>query len=258
MTLLLENTPTQTRRRFIRDAVDIVGYANVRAFYVPQRGEGLKVPDAVVASRLWTHGTDPGGRIVRHGKLWALTFNGTTDYLTTPDAADVSFGNGTVDSAFSILSVVNITDTAGIRTILSKHTTSNREYYFEIFVDDKLYFQVTDESANAGSFKNIDAVIPAATWQTLGGSYSGVGGASAANGLTLYRNGAADAQTASSNASYVAMENLGAALEIGSQAAHAGGLYQGSLGPIIEVAANLSAAQQAQWYELAKRNWMVA
>lgn len=241
MTMLLTRgvlTPSP-RARYIRDICDIFGgRANVRAFYLPSPNEGAVVADAVVPGRLWTHGNTPAGRITRKGNGAVLSFNGTSDYITAPDAADLSFGNGAADSAFSIFAVANVTDTAAARDIFTKEDFggTQEEYTFAVSATDLLSFTLVDQSAAVRPRRDSDAAITQGSWATFGGSYDGGGGATAANGMALYQNGAVIASTATNNAAYVAMENLTAPAEIGSQNAHTASFFAGSMGPLLLLA----------------------
>lgn len=254
-----KDSPVLRRRLLIADLARIVGATNVRAFYVPSPTEGLIVPDALVPARLWTHGATPAGRIRPLGKGAALTFNGTSDYITTPDAADLSFGTGAADSAFSIVALANVTDSAAVRLLFSKRDTSNREYRLHLDTTDKLTLQLTDESAAAQPFRVSDAAITQAAPTLFGATYSvATGGATAANDMTLYQNGAVIASTATNVGAYVAMENLAAAGEVGSDTAHTANFFSGSLALMLLVAANLTANQHAALYYRCRQEGLVA
>lgn len=241
--LLLQDTPVQARRRFIAGVTQLVGASNVRALYVPSPTEGPTSVDGAVNTRVWTHGNTPTGRLSRLGQGYTLGFNGTSDYITTPDATDVSFGDGATDTAFTILALVNIVDTAAQRTILSKYTGAAQEYIAEIATDDKLYLSTGDQSAAAVPFRGSSVAITAGVWQLLASTYDGSGGATNMNGTTLYRNGAVEASAPTNAAGYVAMENGTAALEIGSHSAHTAGFFNGSLAFAMLIQRNVSAAQ---------------
>lgn len=249
---VLLDAPAAARRRFVNNVADVVGRSNVRGFYLPNVAEGLVVPDEIVAGRNWTHGTTPSGRISRLGKGWQTSFNGTTDYMTTPDAADLSFGNGAADSAFSIVALCNVTDTANTRTLLSKFDsgTSQQEYILRISTTDTLVLLTSDQSAAATPTRTSDAVITQGTWALFGATYSGVGGGTNMNGATLYQNGVAIASTAGNNGAYVAMEDLTAPAEIGSVNGHTLSFYQGGLGLVLAYQKNSPVADHVALTQL--------
>lgn len=247
------------RRRFINEVAGIVGLSNVRAFYLPAPNEGLAVPDAVVAGRVWTHGATPTGRLTPRGKATVLSFNGTSDYLSTPDAADLSFGTGAADAAFSVFSVQNITDTAAARQILSKYNTVDTEYRFGPFSTDAQLFAVYDNSVPANCFVLSNAALTQGAWSSLGGSYDGRG-SGAGTGMAIYENGAVVASTVTNNSggTYVAMEDKAGVLEIGSHTAHTAAFFSGSIALVLLVAGNLSAAQHAQLHQRCRVEGLVA
>lgn len=151
-----------------------------------------------------------------------VTLNGTTQYVDVPDDATLSFGNGTTDSAFSIVTKINAVDVTYFCPMGKGVYNTDMEYRFIIsFMDDKLYLQCFDESiadcyigrvsADAlTGYEGSDVVVA--------GSYDGSG---ASSGFKLYVNGVrVDAADAEQNAgSYVAMENtLGHAVWLGRDA----------------------------------------
>ncbi len=211
---------TPPQQRFIGDVGDIVGRKNIRAFYMPTMGEGLVVPDAIVPNRLWTHGNTPTGRIVPLGKAASLAFNGTSDYLTTPDADDLSFGNGTVDSAFSMF-YINTTDNPNVTLI--------------------------DQSAGAGVGTVGNAVITQGSQISLGVTYTAVtGGIGAGNDITVYQNGIAVAVTPNNAGTYVSLESLASAILIGAtQPSAKTQFFVGLMSVVLLLQAALTAGQQA-------------
>ncbi len=240
---------TPPQQRFIGDVGDIVGRKNIRAFYMPTMGEGLVVPDAIVPNRLWTHGNTPTGRIVPLGKAASLAFNGTSDYLTTPDADDLSFGNGTVDSAFSMFFALNVTDTAGVRQIITKDdpALSQREYDFYINTTDNPNVTLIDQSAGAGVGTVGNAVITQGSQISLGVTYTAVtGGIGAGNDITVYQNGIAVAVTPNNAGTYVSLESLASAILIGAtQPSAKTQFFVGLMSVVLLLQAALTAGQQA-------------
>ncbi len=240
------------RRRFISDLRAVAG-TGARALYMPSGGEGTTTVDAAVSTRVWTHGTAVANRITRLGKGFALSFNGTTDYISAPDAADITFGTGAADTVFSGFVVANVTDSAAARVFFSKSNTGEGEYIYQVGATDLSLAFLQDNSAAVNAFRQADAAITQGSWTTHGFSYDATGGATAANGIVIYQNGAAFASTATNNAGYVSMEDKAAVLEIGSSTAHTLSFFLGSIALVLIVAANLSAAQQFQLNQLSKR-----
>lgn len=231
------------RARFIASLRSIMG--DTRLLWLPKAGDGLATVSEGDARRVVTHAATPQGRLSPRGRGLALSFNGTTDRATVPDADALSFGTGTADSAFSVVVVANVTDTAADRTLIAKGAVSNNEYWFHINgAADRLVLRLSDQSASTHPTRTSDAAITQGAWVLLGATYSGVGGASPANGITLYQNGVAIASTANNGGgSYVAMENLAAAVEVGVLAG--GAHFNGSMSAAMLCQKALTAADHA-------------
>ena len=194
------------------------------------------------------------------GIIPVAAFNGTNEYATTPDDTYWSRGDGATDSSVSIVVWVNITDTANFRRIFEKGTgaASTSEWSLGITTTDLLQFALFDASLGVVPFRNSNAAVAAGSWVQLAAIYdvTGGSGATAANGITLYVNGAAVASTATNEATYIAMENTAQTVALGSD--NGGGSYfSGSIagGPLgtLYVQAVLTAAQIARLYQVGRR-----
>jgi hypothetical protein len=233
------------RQSFVNVIKAAAGKAPV-ACWLPHRNDTTTSVDPI-SGRVWTADATMAGQISPLGKGSARLFNGTSNYLTTPDTTDMSFGNSTTDSAFSIFCVVNVTDTAAARDIITKLNTvlPAREWAFTVTTTDAIQMAVTDESVPVNAIRNSDAGIIQGSWTSLSSTYSAAtGGATAANDMTHYNNGAVIASTATNQATYVAMENTVTAVYISNRNAGAGTFwFSGSIALILVLQANLSAAQ---------------
>lgn len=240
--------PFRRRAQFIGAVLAIVGGANVRALYMPQAGEGTTVKDAY-SSRVWTHANTPNGRYSRLGNGWALAFNGTSDYLSTPDATDLTFAEPAVVSFFG---VANVVDTATNRSMFTKSNTGETEYIWNIGTADQLKLFLQDTLGVVTITRTSDPTAPQGSWASYGTSYAGTGGASAADGASNYVNGSLVASTSANSAGYTAMSDKPAAGIIGAQNAGTANFFSGSMAMVLLVAANLSATQHAQLTQLAR------
>ena len=139
-------------------------------------------------------------------------FDGSNDYVSVEDNNDLSFGDGSADSPFSICAWINMTDATAF-TILNKGVyNTDGEWNFRTNSSDKLVFALYDESvADTHESMVSDSAITAyeGNWTHVAGTYNGVGGTSANAGLKLYIDGSSLASTGSDSGTYVAMENLG-------------------------------------------------
>ena len=182
-----------------------------------------------------------------------VTLNGTSESFTTPDDTYFSRGNGTTDSAFSFGAWLNVTDTAAARYIWAKlQTAANLEWRWFVVSTDVMRLELKDDSAAVSAIRDTDAAIKMGQMVFFAATYDGTGGATAANGIVLYENGASVASTATNNAGYVAMENLTArvnAFQNGNDAEEMQGKALGGPWSPFYVQAALTAAQIANIYQ---------
>lgn len=134
------------------------------------------------------------------------------------DDAVFSFGNGTVDSPFSIVVLVYVTDSLTEQQILSKYDDGDvaREWRLYLKADECMVLYLFDESEDVSARRITDAALTVG-WHVVGATYAGqaAAGATAANFITLYVDGREVASTAANNGAYDAMEALGSDIVIG-------------------------------------------
>lgn len=226
---------------------------------------GIITPDNIVG--LWIFDPTTGTTILDRGmKAHDLTLNsdastlspnkiGLAPNLSIPgvsvtysagDHADFSFGNGSADSAFSIVSLCKQT-AVNKRSILSKYdlTTGATKREFRFFEDSSsnLLFSLYDESASAVIARRyLTNKIPTNAWATYFGTYAGN---SLATGIKMYLNGLRVDDNTFISGTYVAMENTTASLasyELGSTGMPTYG-FTGSQSVIILAKEELTATQ---------------
>jgi hypothetical protein len=142
----------------------------------------------------------------------SFEFDGNTDYIEIADADNLSFGNGTTDSPFSISAWVNMTDATNFR-IVNKYD-SNFEYLFSTGGADTIVFLLYDNSTGGRIGRLYSTALTSfqGSWIHLAATYSGNG---SSTGLKIYLNGSRVDNTDNNSGSYTAMENTTAPLEIG-------------------------------------------
>jgi hypothetical protein len=107
-----------------------------------------------------------------------------------------------------------------------------------------------DESGASTFEKAITtATMPENTWIHVCATYNGVGGASANGGITLYLNGVSKGLSLDGNGTYVAMENLGANVQIGK---HSSTYSKGSIDEAKVYSKELSATEVLKNYNNGK------
>lgn len=156
------------------------------------------------------------------GALWQVLHGGSR-YAKIEDADSLSFGDGSNDSPCSFFAWVYVSQHTAAQVIMRKGTANitEREWSLQLKANKRrLVLNFADASVNVLCNCETDADI-AVGWHFLCATYDGRGGATAANGITLYVDGMAVASTPTNSGSYVAMENLAQAVGIGAD--NAGG-----------------------------------
>jgi hypothetical protein len=90
--------------------------------------------------------TPPGPpALAQVNNVYSMEFDGT-NYIDLGDSDDLSFGNGTTDSPFSISAWINMDDATRFRIASKFNSSSNNEYIFTTSASDLLALNLYDES----------------------------------------------------------------------------------------------------------------
>ncbi len=251
--------PALTPARFRSRLLTILG--DCRLLWMPGGGDTTTGRSFETSTgRVMTYDGDVSARRSRLGRGFQQSFvSASSQFVTTPDTADMSFNTaGTTDLPFSLVVLANVTDTAAARTLVSKWGAANLEWILFVTAADVLSFFIQDNSAATNSSRSSNAAITQGSARLFGASYDGSGGATAGNGMALFQSGAVIASTATNNGAYVAMEDLAAPVEIGSDTAHTANLLDGAPALVAVCAKNLSATDHASIATLCLRFYGVA
>lgn len=138
---------------------------------------------------------------------------GVTSKITVADAANLSFGNSTTDSEFSLLCRVKLSATSGVIQFIRKGAAATlREYVFR-YDTGKLQLRLFDQSSGGYIEATFTISLSTATWYEFAGTYNG---SSSQSGIELYKDGALLAATKTLSGSYTAMENQSDPLVFGN------------------------------------------
>jgi len=168
---------------------------------------------AVNNTNSWGQGAKVGSSSFSNTQ--SIELDGIDDFVAVADADNLSFGNGTTDSPFSISAWVKMTDATRFRIVFkADNTTGNNEYGFFCDASDRINFILYDStlSVTIGRYYNIGLTSYQGTWIHLSATYDGSG---SSTGLKIYLNGSRVDNTDSNSGSYTAMHNGNAPLEIG-------------------------------------------
>lgn len=151
-------------------------------------------------------------------RLGYVDLNGTDDYIDCGDHDDLSFGDSSTDSPFSISVWVNMVDATGFPIVGKGSYNDNPEW--NVFVgkgvdegeDDKLYFKVRDSVGVWLGRKTATITEYENEWVHIAATYDASG---LVGGLKIYINNVRADTDDDSNGSYIAMNALSQPLWIG-------------------------------------------
>lgn len=252
--LLLQDKIGRRIPEFIRDLADAL--RDPRFIWVPLPSDYLSAVDKSGNEAPITLQTTQPARASRLGDGLAITFNGTTDAMSTPDQNRFSFNVlGLTDLPFSVMAVGNAATSVAERDMLAKWTSGTGPEY--IFALGGNALKLTLEDLSTASQPNIassggDASVTLNAWKLWTATYSGLGGALAMNGAALYENGRLLTSTVTNSGTYVAMENLTQPLEVGARNTHASALFVGSMAMAALCGVQLSLAEITDVYNICK------
>lgn len=229
-------TPAMAQAAFLHDLLTITG--DTRLLYTPVGTDTTTATDKSLNARTITWDATVASRLSALGLGYAQTFDGSTNGGTAPDAANLTFTSG----ALSIVALVNMTNTANQRNIVTKwnNAGSLREWRFYYSTTDILTIEMFDESADAAPSRAADAASAMGAWALVGCTVPDVTDANIAS-TVLYQNGLAVASTATAAGGFSAMEDLAVACGIGQEASVVRAM-QGSMALVVVSAKSLSAS----------------
>lgn len=145
--------------------------------------------------------------------LYSYHFHPTGDHhLAGIDSTNYSFGNGTVDTPFSVGAWIRPNAIAS-NTIMAKYSATVREWRFWIDASGLLDLELFDESVDTTEIATSTVALTQGQWQFVVASYDGTETAPVVN---LYVNGTlANDGTTTEDGAYVAMENTATPLTVG-------------------------------------------
>jgi len=146
-----------------------------------------------------------------------VDLDGVDDYLQVADGNGLSFGDGAADTPLTVEMWLK-PDAMVRHQLLGKWDTAKAEYRLHI-ASGVIRLDLRDESAQAtvSAFTTSSQLGLLGSWHHLAVTYDGRGGATAANGITIFVDGMAVPVVRFNNAAYVAMENLTAPVQIGRE-----------------------------------------
>jgi len=207
------------RAQFISQFHAICGHERVQLLWLPKGTDTTTSTSEDRGGKVLTWGATIAARLSALGMGYAVSFNGTSQYATTPDVDALSFGDGLNDSPFSVGALCTGPVDAPQRALLSKHeaTTGDtkREWVLRYNSTTKyLSFVTADESASGQSVGRFyGTAITASAWRLLTGTCDGTRWITS---CAVHENSTRRDDTNTGGGSYVAMENTGSLVYLGA------------------------------------------
>lgn len=204
------NLPVEITKGGLNSSSFNVGGANTVGFWQFDEGSGTTISDK--SGNGYTMTFDANIQTLSpkiSGQKQYINLTNGSHYCDTPDANAFSFGNGSTDSAFTIVALVNPANTADM-WMAGKYSDAGgnkREYIFGSDGSSTLLIRLFDNSTGGYIGRAYSSAITAdtGTWHVYAMTYSG---SSTAAGCKLYRDGTRVDDFDSNSGSYTAMENL--------------------------------------------------
>ena len=221
-------TPAATQRRndMIANLYFLAG--DLRGLWIPSITDTVSTTDLSKNAHVATWDSTIAGKFTTVGSGVALTMDGTATEADVPDSSDHSFGDGAVDSAFTVFTLLNLTD-ATDSTVIAKWDVTGTLREWRVYFDDNDYptVELYDESADTYiGREDATAWTSEGTMTALTMTYDGTGSNA---GIRLYKNKTRVDDTDVSSGAYVAMENSTALVEIGQVTAGAPEFLDGKM-----------------------------
>jgi hypothetical protein len=217
----------QVDSEFVQYLLQMLG--DVRALWLPGKS-GSTLTDKSRNARVLTWSEDVSAFDTKPSELgsgYAVTLNGTDEEGDTPDADDLSFGDGAADQPFSVVALISPDDYDSLSIIMAKESSAAAEEWrcYVNLSTGRPIFKLTDESTG-GSISVYNTTSVGTAWALLVFTYDGSG---ARTGMRIYKNGANLALTDNDGGTYVAMENTAAILSIGARYSSKEQFFDGSM-----------------------------
>jgi hypothetical protein len=139
-------------------------------------------------------------------------FDGVDDYISVADADNLSFGNGSVDSPFTLALWLNSDTINNVRLIAKGQGTSAQEYSFTAGSSGTPNLNLWDLNTSTRIQIESQTALTQGTWQHWAVTYDGSG---SHTNSKIYLNGNAVSTTTNTSGTYVAMHNTSTPLDIG-------------------------------------------
>jgi len=205
----------------------------------PLTTTGTSVDDYSGNARTLTATESVAGWLDHSTRGYMYVLDGTADYMYRADDAGLTFGNGSSDSAFSVMVVMYPTSVASYNVLVSKADVTLYKEWALIKNEDDILFAVYDDVEGSQLARSKTSVFSADTWYSVIATYDGSG---ASTGINVYVDGVKVDDTDSSSGSYTAMGDTAAKFVVGARMNNdvADSFFPGKIGMVCVTAGEIS------------------
>lgn len=203
----------QVDSEFVQYLLQLLG--DVRALWLPGKS-GTTLTDKSRHARVLTWSEEVSAFDTKPSELgsgYAVTLNGTDEEGDSPDTTNISFGDGSVDEAFSAVALIKPANNSSSMAIVGKQDLNIGEWALELSSSGAPFFVLTDDSAGA-TIQRSDATAFGTDWGLLTATYDG---SEAVTGIDIYKDAVLVDDTDGSSGFYTAMENQTSLVNIGAR-----------------------------------------
>jgi hypothetical protein len=151
-----------------------------------------------------------------NGNGGSFNFDGINDYVSVPDAANLSFGNGTTDSPFSISVWFRLGSFVNQQQVIIK----DNEYLIRINSSGRTFFELYTDTSNILVRRDSGIATPLDEWANIVCTYDGSKNNS---GMKIFSNGLRVDDATQNIGVYTGMTNTANDLKIGGNTVFADG-----------------------------------
>ena len=189
------------------DSGNYASSANLVGYWRMEENTGTTVADSSTNSNTATLTNGPTFSTDVPLSAYSLDFDGTDDYIEVSDHDNLSFGNGSTDSAFTMAGWVKL-DATSLQRFITKSGSSTAEYIFGTGGGSNLLLALYDDTTSVVRYRVSTGTLSTGTWTHVAVTHT-------SGTIKLYIDGTEDSGTSGDIGSYTAMHNSTGTVRLG-------------------------------------------